>query len=154
MKKKFNIIDAVLVLVIIAVVAFIGIKLSNGLVEKPQNLQRFKYTFHVEEMPDYVKEYIKEGDTVSSAENNDIFGAVTGKTYGESEIYSENSEGQIVKSSKEGHSSADIVFEGEGLQTPSGVKLTKGVYGVGHSMAIKIGNAKVYGKISGIELVK
>ena len=154
MKKKFNLIDALVILVVIAVVAFIGIKLSNGFVEKPLELEKFQYTFHVEEMPDYVKDYIKEGDTASSADNNDVFGVVTGKTFGDAEIYTENAEGKVIKSTKEGHSSADIVIEGEALQTPSGVKLDKGVYGVGHSMAIKIGNAKVYGKISGIVPVK
>ena len=154
MKKKFNLIDALVILIVIGVVAFIGIKLSNGLVAKPDNLQKFRYTFHVEEMPDYVKDYIKENETASVAENNDILGVVTGKTFGDAEIYSENADGQIVKSTKEGHSSADIVIEGEGLQTPSGVKITKGVYGVGHSMAIKLGNAKVYGKLSGIEAIE
>ena len=154
MKKKFNIIDALLILVIVAVVAFVGIKLSNGLVAQPENLQKIKYTFHVEEMPDYVKDYIKESDTASVAENNDILGVVTGKSFGDAEIYSENAEGKIVKSTKEGHSSADIIIEGEGLQTPSGIKINKGVYGVGHSMAIKVGNAKVYGKISGIEAIE
>ncbi len=79
---------------------------------------------------------------------------VTGKNFGDAEIYSENDEGKIVKSTKEGHSSADIIIEGEGLQTPSGIKINKGVYGVGHSMAIKVGNAKVYGKISGIEVIE
>ena len=154
MKKKFNLIDALIILVIVAVVAFIGIKLSNGLVAKPENLQKIRYTFHVEEMPDFVKEYIKEKDTASVAENNDVLGTVTGKTFGEAEIYSVNDEGRIIKSTKEGHSSADIVIEGEGLQTSSGVKINKGVYGVGHSMAIKLGNAKVYGKLSGIEVIE
>ena len=154
MKKKFNLIDALVILIIVAVVAFIGIKLSNGLVAKPENLQRIRYTFHVEEMPDFVKEYIKENDTASVADNNDILGTVTGKNFGDAEIYSENDEGKIVKSTKEGHSRADIIIEGEGLQTPSGIKINKGVYGVGHSMAIKVGNAKVYGKISGIEVIE
>ncbi len=152
MKKgfKFNFIDVLVILVIIGVVAFVGIKLSGGLVAEPLNVHKYEFKFHSEELPDYVIGYVKEGAEVCDSGNNDEFGKVISFTTGESEIYEANAEGVIVQSVKPGHSSMDLVVEGEGEQTDFGVKLGKGVYGVGHTITIKVGNAKLHCKISGI----
>ena len=153
MKKgfKFNIIDAVVILVILAVVAFIGLKLSGGLIAQPEEIHQYEYTFHSDEIPDYVIDYVKEGAGVCDASNNDDFGELVSFSVCESAIYEPNADGVIVKSQKPDHSGMDLVVCGEGEQTEFGVKLSKGVYGVGHTITIKVGNSKIHCKISGIK---
>ena len=153
MKKgfKFNIIDAAVILVIIGVIAFVALKLSGGLIAKPEQMHEYEFTFHIYEMPDFAVEYVKEGAGVCDSSNNDDFGDVVSFTVGDSEMYEVNSDGVYVKSSKPDHSSMDLVVKGSGEQTEFGVKLAKGVYGVGHSITIKVGNSKLFGKISGIK---
>lgn len=153
MKKKlrFNVIDALVVLVILAVVAFVALKLSGGLIAEPENIHKYEFTFHSYELPDYVIDYVEEGAGVCDASNNDEFGTVTAFSTGESEIYVETEGGGISKTTKPDHSSMDITVQGEGEQTDFGVKLNKGVYGVGHTITIKVGNTKIYAKISGIK---
>ena len=153
MKKgfKFNIIDAVVILVILAVVAFIGLKLSGGIIAQPEEIHQYEYTFHSDELPDYVIDYVKEGAGVCDASNNDDFGELVSFSVCESAIYEPNADGVIVKSQKPDHSGMDLVVRGEGEQTEFGVKLSKGVYGVGHTITIKVGNSKIYCKISGIK---
>lgn len=152
MKKgfKFNVVDVVVILVIVAVVAFVGLKLSGGLIAMPANMHEYEFTFHSYEVPDYVIDYVKEGAAVCDSSNNDEFGVVESFTTGESEMFVETADGAIVKTAKPDHSSMDLKVVGKGEQTDFGVKFEKGVYGVGHTITIKVGNAKLYCKISGI----
>lgn len=156
MKKgfKFNLVDAVVILVIIAVVGFVAVKLSGGLIEKPKEMHTYRYTFHCYEAPTFVEEYVKEGASVCDDSNNAAFGTVTGISTGEAEIYNVTDDGETKKSTKEDHISMDVVVEGEAEQTPYGVKIEKGVYGVGHTITIKVGNSKLHCKIAGIEVIK
>lgn len=153
MKKgfKFNLIDLLVVIVIIGVLAFVGTKLVKVGGEGFVTLNNYEYSFFCEEVPDFVIDYIKEEAEVTSADNNDFFGKIKSITVGDSISYAANSDGQMVQSSKPNHKSVEIVVSGTGEQTGAGVKLTKGVYGVGHSITLKAGNAKVFGKISGIK---
>lgn len=153
MKKKirFNIIDAAVLLIIVAVIAFVAVKLSGGLIEEPRNIHKYEFMFHVYELPDFVIDYVEEGAAVCDASNNDEFGTIKSFVTGDSEMFVETEFGEILKTTKPEHSSMDLVVVGEGEQTEFGVKLNKGVYGVGHSITIKAGNSKLYGKISGIK---
>lgn len=153
MKKgfRFNIVDAAVVVVIVAVIAFVAVKLSGGILMKPEEIHEYEFTFHSYELPDYVKEYVEEGAQVCDDSNNAEFGEVVGFSFGESEIYEPNSDGVIVKSVKPDHSSMDLTVHGKGEKTDFGVKIEKGVYGVGHTITIKVGNSKIHCKISGIK---
>lgn len=156
-KFKFNIIDAIVVVLVICVVAFVGIKLLGGgflsvLDGDEKDMYKYEFTFHSYEMPDYVKEYIKTGLSVRDDGNNAVFGKVVGYSFDESQMFNPNSDGVMVTSSKEGYSSMDLVVRGGvGEQGLHGVVIDWGVYGVGHTITIRIGDAKVHGKISGIK---
>lgn len=153
MKKgyKFNVIDAVVIIAIVGVLAFIGTKFTKSATENAVDTKQFEFSFHCDEVPNFVLEYIEEGAEVTAADNNDYFGKIVSVTKCDSAVYSPDANGKIVKSTKPDHSGVDIVVEGEGEQTGSGVKLAKGVYGVGHTIVLKAGNSKVSGKISGIK---
>lgn len=153
MKKgfKFNIIDLAVIIAVIGVLAFVGIKLKNGAVTAPLDIHKFEYSFSCGDVPDFVLEYLKVGDAVDCADNNDYFGNITAINIGESYVYAQADDGTFVKSTKPDHSGVEIIVEGTGEQTDTGVKLTKGVYGVGHTIVLKAGNAKVSGKVSGIK---
>ncbi len=152
MKKgyKFNIIDAVVIVAVIGVLAFVGVKLSGGS-QSVVETHTYEYTFTCPEVPEYVYEYIKVDAELSDSDKGDLFGKVTSFEKGESVTYAFNDDGEAVKSSKPDHISVTITAVGEGEQTGAGVKLNKGVYGVGHTITIKAGNAKLAGKISGIK---
>ena len=160
-KFKFNTIDVIVVVLIVGVAAFLGVKLLGGgflsVIESENNAKKYEYefTFHSYEMPDYVKEYIKTGSSVRDDGNLSVFGKVVSYSFGESQMFNPNSEGVMVTSPKEGHSSMDLVVRGGvGEQGKHGVVIEEGVYGVGHTITIRVGNAKVYCKISGIKKLK
>ena len=163
MKKnfKFNIIDVAVVVMIIGVIAFLGVKLLGGGFlaeiedEEERKTYEYEFTFHSYEMPDYVKDYIKKGSSVRDDGNSSVFGEVVEYSFGESQIYNPNSDGVMVVSPKEDHSSMDLVVRGGiGEQGKHGVVIDDGVYGVGHTITIKVGNAKVHCKLSGIKKLK
>lgn len=153
MKKgyKFNIIDIVVILIVLVVIVFIAHKFSVGVIEDPAVLTQYEFKFYASEVPDFVIDYIEEGSEVHDGDTDSIFGNVVDFTIGESELYNVDSNGEIVKSVKPDHSSVELVVNGTGEQTEYGVKIDEGVYGVGHSLILKFGNAKIYAKISGIK---
>lgn len=155
MKKryKFNIIDIVVILIIVIVLLFIVNKFSAGILGETTELDEYQFTFYASEAPDFVIDYIKEGSEVHDGDNNSVFGNVVDFSILESESYNVNSRGEIVKSEVPDHSGVELVVNGTGEQTEYGVKIEEGVYGVGHSLTLKFGNAKIDAKISGIKLI-
>ncbi len=157
-KFKFNIIDVLVIVIIVAVAAFIGVKMVGGNLNTAVNNDKFKdtehsyeYTFHCYEAPDFVLDYIKNGANVLEFTDDDEFGKLFSFSVGEAEIYEPDSSGHYVKSTKPDHSSVDLVVRGKGVQTKGGVKVGWNDYSVGHSLTINVGNAKLYCKISGIK---
>ncbi len=156
-KFKFNIIDAIVLVVLIAAICFVGYKLFFDRMGEGfnQNEQELSYTieFFCEESPTFAAELVQIGDAVSDEYKDIPLGTVTSVELAPSVSYATNAAGEYVASTKEGYSSVkittDLTFEGAPYQHGFQIDVSK--YGVGHTMTFRAGKAKLYGRISAIE---
>ena len=151
-KIKFNIVDAIILLVILAVVAFVGIKFfgkSDNVAAEPKT---YSVSFYCEEVPAFAADIVKVGDSVEDETKKVLLGTITAVEVGDAAVYSADAEGKIVKSAKEGYKSVLITSSVEATEFEHGIIADSIKYAVGHSVTLYAGNAKMVGKVSEIKL--
>lgn len=157
-KKKFklNIIDIIVIIVLIAALAFAGFKLfidrgdSSSIQDKELS---YTLEFFCEESPEYAVNLVKVGDKLVDEYMDIPLGEVTKVEVGPSVSYATDAEGNWNASAKPGYSSIKITTEVQfkGSDYAHGLQIDTFKYGVGHSMTFRVGQAKLYGRIAGIE---
>ena len=151
-KIRFTFIDALIVLVVVAVIVFVGYKFFGKEVAKNTDASTtYKLSFYIEEAPDFAAANIEKGCKVSDEAKKIPLGNASDVTIGDSVFYTTNQDGDVIKSSREGYNSIKITTEVQALETDHGIKVDGTEYVVGHSMTIYAGKAKIYGRVSGIE---
>ena len=152
-KVRFTFIDALVILVILAVVIFVGSKFfSSG--DTPfgtSSTQECEISFFIEESPDFAATLVKEGDPLTDEARDISLGTITKVELSDSVVYSANDKGEMVKSSKEGYKSVKLTAKLNAEKSTHGIKISGTSYVVGHTMTIYAGGAKLYGKISAIK---
>ena len=155
---RFNIIDAIVVLVIVAVVIFVvsnvfGGELQGAISNNAQDSksQTYVMSYFFEEVPDFAAEMIDKGSVVTDEAYGHELGKLISVDIGDSVSYATNDQGQIVKSSKDGYKSVAMSVEVNAKSFDHGIEIEKIKYVVGHTMTVYAGKAKLYGRISGIE---
>ena len=149
---KINLIDFLIVVIIIAVVAALGLKFVLPNMLNPVADQEYEIQFFIEEAPDFVKPYIMEQDVlVKDFDKALTLGRVLNTTTDKSINYTVNSEGQSVQTSKPNYISAMITARGSGTYTDENGLVLGGVtYPVGRSLTLIVGKSAVYGRIYAI----
>ena len=151
-KIKFNIIDAIILLVILAVVAFVGIKFFGKSDNAATEPETYSVSFYCEEVPAFAADIVKVGDSVEDETKKVFLGTITAVEVGDAAVYSADAEGKIVKSAKEGYKSVLITSSVEATEFEHGIIADSIKYAVGHSVTLYAGNAKMVGKVSEIKL--
>lgn len=151
-KFKFNIVDAIVLLVVICAVAFVGIKVLGGGLTGGDT-SKYHVEYFLEESPDFAVDIIQIGDKVLDEQKDTDLGKVTAITSDESVSYGVNSNGEYIRTTKPGYKSAIIETEVEAKDYDFGMIAGSAKYGVGHSITIRVGKAKVFGRISKIEKI-
>ena len=151
-KIKFNIIDAIILLVILAVVAFVGIKFFGKSDNAAAEPKTYSVSFYCEEVPAFAADIVKVGDSVEDETKKVLLGTITAVEVGDAAVYSADAEGKIVKSAKEGYKSVLITSSVEATEFEHGIIADSIKYAVGHSVTLYAGNAKMVGKVSEIKL--
>jgi hypothetical protein len=150
---KINLIDLIIILVIVAVLAFVALRVTGVVGGGQAKAESVVISFFADEAPDYVIDYIHEGDPIRDFNEEVGLGKVTSFEAGESIAYEASILGtqdtQLVR--KEGYSSVAITALAEGVLGDNGVTIGGELYGVGHTLTISVGRAKIYAKVSGIE---
>ena len=151
-KVRFTFIDGIIVLVIIAVIAFVGYNFfGKEVVQNQATSDTFEISFYIEETPDFAAENVEVGTTVTDEAKKVSLGTIKSVEVAEAVSYAGTSEGEIVKATKEGYKSLKITAEVSGNEFEHGIKVAGNEYVVGHSMTIYAGNGKFYGRISGLQ---
>ena len=157
-KFKFNIIDAIVLLVVILVAVFVvsnvfgGTGSENGTNGAQEaKTQKYIMSYFFEEVPDFAVEMIDKGTVVSDEACSHKIGKLLTVETGDSITFIGTDDGKIVKGSKEGYKSVSMTIEAEGKPFDHGIEINKAKYVVGHTMVVYAGKAKLYGRISGIE---
>ncbi len=157
-KFKFNIIDAIVLAVIIAAIAFAGWHLLAGGTNDTGETVTYTISYFCEEVPDFAAEAIYVNDPVSEEYTEAPLGYVTDVKLSPSTSYAADAQGNFHLTSKEKYNSVELTTV---LEMPKanatfahGVQVDEAKLGVGHSITIRVGKAKIYGRVSGIEIAE
>ena len=146
---KVNLIDLIIVILVIALVAFVALKIVDNRNNAPV-LSQIEISFFGDEVPDYVTDYINEGDSVLDSAENITLGTVKSVSYGNPISYITDVDGQTREIEKTGYSSVDLTITTTCQLTDNGAMIDGTLYGVGHTLAIYAGRAKMWVRVSGI----
>ena len=148
---KVNLIDLLIVIVLVAVVGFLGyrflIRDDTGVV----NTQTVYISFTDEEVPNYVADELEVGVNVLDSTENNSMGTVTDFTLDEACSYEVNELGETVALHRPDCASVTITAEVNATLSDNGVIINGTRYAIGHSMVIYVGECKLYTQISGLE---
>lgn len=150
---KISIVDALIVLVVIAAVAGVGYKYTRSKVATPLAKQdTLQVVLYSEEQPDFVVKAVKPGDVVIDSATGVTFGQVTDVKIGKAASVGINDSGEMVATSKPGYSSAYVTVEGKGIYTGSGAQYGAEKYYIGRLFyELRVGNVSLGTKIYDIK---
>ncbi len=149
-KARFNVVDAIIVAVIIAAIGIVGMKFFSDRA-KTETTSEYYISFFCEDVPSYAAELIEEGDAVSDDDKKVALGVVKTVELGPSRNYVETAEGELKLTSKEDANSVEVVARVTAKEFEHGITVDAARYGVGHSLTLRVGKAKIFGRVSGIE---
>jgi len=149
---KINLIDFIIVLVIIAAIAFVATKVV-GRSTSDSGLSQVRISFYAEEVPDYVAGALEKGTSVLDSVEKVTMGTVEDFQVGTPIGYITDIDGQTKTVEREGYNSVSIDMLANAALSEHGATIDGVLYGVGHSLTIYAGKAKIYLKISAIEPV-
>lgn len=155
-KFKFNFVDAVVVIALVAVIAFAVIKLGSGLIGSGANAGKgnttYRMTFFTEESTWYSLENLKVGDEVSDdATGIELGDVVELNLVPESCAQLPADDGTYKVAPRPGYGSGSIVFEFDGEEYEHGAKVKYSVFSIGQTVTLRVGKSKVYGRVMDIE---
>ena len=149
---KINLIDLLIIIVLVAVVGFIGyrflIKDDAGIV----NTETVTLQFTCAETKNFVADRLETGVNVLDTEENNSMGTVTDIEIGEAYEYVVTEGGETVQKNAEDCSSVVVTTETSGTLDGNGVLIGGARYAVGHSMVIYVGDCKLYVQISAVDV--
>lgn len=151
-KVKFNFVDVIVVLLVVAVVGFVGLKFFGGGFGAG-GASTYEVKYLCDEVPTFAASVIKVGDPILDEQKETNLGEVTDVRIGESRTYTTTKEGDVRLVPKEGYNSVEITSIVEGEDYDFGMIAGSSKYGVGHSITIRVGKAKIFGRVSGIEKI-
>lgn len=149
---KINLIDLLVIIVVVAAVAFLGFKFL-GPAEDTGGTQKVIVSVYCEEASTFAVDKLAVGDEIYDSAANTVLGSLSSWETGDSESYLTNPSGVIVPYSKETFRSVVAEIECAGVIGPHGVTINGTLYGIGHSMAIYSGNCKMFVRVSEIQAV-
>ncbi len=149
-KAKFNVVDAIVILVIIAALALVGYKFIGGGIGGRED-GTYTVKFFCEEVPDFAADVIEVGDKVVDEQKDVPLGNVTEVKLGDSRTYVTDDEGGIHLTPKPYYYSVELTTTLKAEDYDNGIIVDSSKYGVGHSITIRVGKAKIFGRVSYIE---
>lgn len=145
-KAKFNVVDIIVIILLIAGIAFVGVRMFGGeeaAAADPATGDTFRVTFYAESVPEAVAATLVQGSASENASRNMDLGTLVEFSTGESVVYSYDSKGVCVQSTKPGYVSVTLVCELTGIQQPTGLQVGQYMLNVGHSMGVRCGNTEI-----------
>ena len=146
-KAKFNIVDIIVILILIAGVAFVGVKMFGGqepaASADPAAGAPYLVTFRADCVPEEVAATLSVGSKSENASRNMDLGTLVDFTTAESVTYGYDSKGNCVASEKPGHVSVTLVCRVSGTQEPTGLLVGQFMLNIGHEMGVRCGNTEL-----------
>lgn len=152
-KFRFNVVDVIVLVVILAAVAFVGSFFLGGGFGGDGGAE-FEVTYLCEEVPEFAASIIKNGDKVLDEQQETELGEVTEVVIGESRTYTTTDMGEIRCLGKPYYNCVMLTTRVKAQKYDYGMMVDSSKYGVGHSITIRVGSAKIFGRVSGIRLIE
>ena len=148
-KKRFTLLDAVIILVVIAALAFVAYKMMpTGSTAAYEDVT---LSFYAPDVPDYVAEQLYVGAPVVDANRNVYLGKVVDIQIEDSVFWSANDEGIQTVSPMDDYRAVTITTRVSGEASAYGIRLSSVEYSVGHTLAIRAGFAKISCAVSDLD---
>lgn len=148
-KRKFNLLDAIIILVVLAIAAFAVYKILPS--ENNAELVDATISFRVDMATDYVIDQLRVGSPVIDADRNIYLGEVTDIIVDDYYIYGPNEKGEMVSTIHPEYKYVTIVSKLKVNPSAYGISLSGVIYSVGHTAAIRAGFAKMSVTVSDID---
>ena len=146
-KLKFNLVDVIFILVLLAGVAFVALRLGGlDVVARLTNTQTEGYivTFIGTEVPDYVIDQLEIGASVTDDSLDLNLGTLVDFETGPARVTSAAADGHLIVSDREGYQTVYLMCKVNGSDNGFGVTVDGQAFGVGHSMVVRAGKAKIW----------
>jgi hypothetical protein len=150
---KVSIIDLLIVLVLLAALAFVGYRFIKKDRSGVINTQDYYLSMTGSEVSNFVVENVEMGARVLDEAENNVLGYVTDVQTGPGYHYGLDDDGQTAAIFPEDYSSITVTCKGTGTLDPNGLLLGGTRYGIGHTFVVYVGDCKMYLRISGLEPV-
>lgn len=149
--KKFNIIDLLFLIVVIAAIGVVAFKTTSlGTIKTPT--QKYIVKYYSNDQAQFVLDKLEIGAPLMDDALNVELGKVIDIQYDKSVNYVTTADGQILNVENPDTKSVIIVGEVDATAFPNGIKVKENKYGVGHSMTLRAGFAKLYLRVYDIQL--
>lgn len=153
-KVKFNIVDIIVILILVAGVVFLGVRMLGD--QKPADALADSKTYHVTFQADCVPEAVAatlvQGSACEDSDRTMDLGTLVEFTTGESVTYTTDRDGEWVQSTKPGHVSVTLVCELAASEMPTGLRLGKYMLNIGQGLNVCCGMTEIPATICGITL--
>lgn len=157
-KVKFNIVDILVILVLIAGAVFLGVRMFGG--EEPAVTPNssvgstYRVTFNAECVRGDVASTLVKGSKAENASRNMDLGYLVDFTIEDAIAYGTDSQGNVVQSTKPGYVSVTLVCELTGIDQSTGLQVGQFMLNVGHSMGVRCGFTELNMVVQNIEPVE
>ena len=157
-KVKFNIVDILVILVLIAGAVFLGIRMFGG--EEPAVTPNssvgstYRVTFNAECVRGDVASTLVKGSKAENASRNMDLGYLVDFTIADAIAYGTDAQGNVVQSTKPGYVSVTLVCELTGIDQSTGLQVGQFMLNVGHSMGVRCGFTELNMVVQNIEPVE
>ena len=148
-KGKFNIIDLIIVILLLAAVAFLGYRfLTRG--NADADTQKVYLTMTGAEVSKYVVDNLEIGAPVLDDAEHKSLGYVTDISTDRGYHYDVDKSGQTVAIFPDDSVSVVVTCLAEGTLDGNGLVIGRTRYAIGHTFVVYVGNCKMYLRISGL----
>ena len=145
-KVKFNIVDIIVILALLAGAAFLGVRMFGGqepAVSNPTTGSTYRVTFYAECVREDVASTLVLNSKSENASRNMDLGTLVDFTIAESVVYTTDSKGNIIQTTKPGYVSVTLVCELTGIDQSTGLQVGQYMLNVGHSMGVRCGFTEI-----------
>ena len=139
-KAKFNIVDILVVLILVAGIVFVGVRMMAK--EEPVGTS-YLLTFRADCVPEEVAATLTADTSAKDHTRNIVLGTLVEFSTGESVTYGFDSEGTCVASAKPGHVSVTLVCRVTGVEGVTGVMVDRNMLCVGSELDVSCGNTQI-----------
>ena len=150
-KGKVNIVDIFIVIILLAIAAFVGYRFLSPEDTDADNTEPVIIQFTSSEVNDYTVEQLETGVPVLDGNANKALGTAVDFTVGDATATYVTDSGKVVLTEIPETKSVVITIEGAGEMDGNGLLIDGTRYGIGHSTVVFVGKCRLSGKISGID---